>query len=94
MARFSYQDNNSGMKQRILLVEDNDQVRKALALSLEMDGFDVREAAHGLEALALLKKFQPHLILADIKMPTMPNSSGDMACAMTKLFTTPSATPK
>ena len=55
----------------ILLVEDNKQVRQAIAMALSMDGFHVHEANHGQEGLDFLKISIPNLILADIKMPVM-----------------------
>jgi CheY-like chemotaxis protein len=57
---------------RILIVEDDVDVREALATFLECEGYDVLEAGHGGEALRRLR--QAHdvgLILLDLMMPVM-----------------------
>lgn len=59
---------------RILVVEDNADVRGALAAILESEGYAVTEAEHGLEALARLRDSAGAdvcLILLDLFMPTM-----------------------
>lgn len=57
---------------RILLVEDNQDIREALRLWLELDGFDVQEAVDGVDALAALEAQPlPDLILLDMLMPRM-----------------------
>ncbi|HML24086.1 MAG TPA: response regulator [Aggregatilinea sp.] len=56
----------------ILFVEDNEDLRKNAALVLELEGYDVRLASDGLEALTMLSEgLQPHLIVSDIMMPRM-----------------------
>jgi CheY-like chemotaxis protein len=57
---------------RILLVEDDEATRTAMALALELQGFTVDAAANGQEALDLLRAAaQPCLILLDLMMPVM-----------------------
>jgi len=56
---------------RILLVEDDADVRGALAALLEGEGYQVVEAAHGGEALAHLRATTFCLILLDLMMPVM-----------------------
>lgn len=56
---------------RILVVEDNRELRELLATTLELAGFQVWTAPHGKAALALLKSIVPDLILSDIQMPVM-----------------------
>lgn len=53
----------------ILLVEDSDDVRELIALSLMIEGFDVCEAADGQAALDLLAGLHPDLLLTDLTMP-------------------------
>ena len=48
---------------------------------LEKEGFEVLEAANGLEALAMVKKHMPSLIIMDRMMPKM---DGLKACALIK----------
>jgi two-component system sensor histidine kinase/response regulator len=56
-------------KPRLLLVEDDRLIRDSTAALLEDDGFEVRVAADGAEALALLEREVPDLVLSDIRMP-------------------------
>lgn len=56
---------------RILVVDDQSQNRKLLTKLLNFVGFEVKEACQGLEAIAIWKNWQPHLIWMDIRMPVM-----------------------
>lgn len=56
---------------RILLAEDEVAVRDFISRNLQARGFDVSEANNGLEALALWKQDDPHLLILDIMMPLM-----------------------
>lgn len=57
---------------RILLVDDDDDLRESLKLLLEMDGFEVTVACNGQEALALLRSgARPSVVLLDLRMPVM-----------------------
>ena len=53
---------------RILLVEDDFDIRQVLHLYLKYYGFEVREAADGQEAIDLIPVYQPDLIILDIMM--------------------------
>jgi len=57
----------------ILLVEDNEDVREAVAELLRDEGYEVREAEHGEAALQELAQMSedPCLILLDLMMPVM-----------------------
>jgi CheY-like chemotaxis protein len=56
----------------ILLVEDEPNLREDLAYLLGDDGYLVRTAAHGAEALALLEGgARPAIIILDLMMPVM-----------------------
>ena len=57
----------------VLIVEDNAELRHALVVLLETDGYAVAEAGNGLEALRLLRTAQvrPCLIVLDMAMPRM-----------------------
>jgi DNA-binding response OmpR family regulator len=55
--------------QRILLVEDEDGLRKLLRLNLTTMGYEVSEAANGKEALALQESEPADLIITDLVMP-------------------------
>jgi len=56
----------------ILLIEDNPINRVIMKKALTAEGYEVLEAAHGEEALVLLKNSPPlDLILVDLSMPQM-----------------------
>jgi len=56
----------------ILIVDDDDDIRLALAEVLEDEGYQVKTAANGNEALALLRSSEsPCMILLDLMMPVM-----------------------
>jgi CheY-like chemotaxis protein len=61
---------------RVLVVEDDADVRAAIALFLASHGYEVLEARHGAEALALLRDAAASgpavgLVLLDLMMPVM-----------------------
>ncbi len=61
---------NSGQgNHRILIAEDNTANRLLLNRLLSNLGFEVQEAENGQTAIALWKKWQPHLIFMDLHMP-------------------------
>ncbi len=55
----------------ILLVDDERLFRKVLRKTLTREGYKVLEAADGIEALALLKRNRPDLLILDYRMPKM-----------------------
>jgi CheY-like chemotaxis protein len=59
-------------KQKILIVEDNADGRELFALYIRRLGYDVFEAATGLEALDQAHAVHPDLILMDLALPKMP----------------------
>jgi CheY-like chemotaxis protein len=56
---------------KILLVEDNNEVRELLALFIKRLGYKVFEAATGLEAIDLVSTMQPDSIMMDLRLPAM-----------------------
>ncbi len=56
---------------KILIVEDEDSLRKALAEKFLAEKFEVLEAVNGEDGLASVEKNNPDLILLDIIMPIM-----------------------
>lgn len=54
---------------QILVVEDDAQFRQMLAQMLSQDGHQVSMAGDGMEALQLLERINPDLIITDILMP-------------------------
>lgn len=59
------------MKYVILIADDEAEIRELLRLYLENGGYDVLEAADGLEALEILDKKHVDLAVLDIMMPRM-----------------------
>ncbi|GLX19051.1 MULTISPECIES: response regulator transcription factor [Streptomyces] len=60
-----------GDPQRILVVDDEPAVREALRRSLAFEGYEVRTAVDGLDALDQAAAYAPDLIVLDIQMPRM-----------------------
>jgi two-component system, chemotaxis family, chemotaxis protein CheY len=56
---------------RILVVEDDELLREALAEVLTDDGHEVRTATNGAEALGELETWGPEVIVLDLMMPVM-----------------------
>lgn len=56
---------------RILVVDDEPEVRQLVADFLEAKGYEVTTATSGVEALAAVAAQRPHLVLLDIMMPRM-----------------------
>ena len=57
--------------QKILVIDDEDDYRAMIRVTLKMIGYDVIEASNGLDGLAAARKHRPDLVLCDIKMPEM-----------------------
>ena len=56
-------------KKKILLVEDDMALSAVYRSRLEIEGFDVREANNGEDALSATVEYRPDLILLDVMMP-------------------------
>ena len=56
-------------RQRIMVVDDDQEMLKLLNRTLELEGFDAIVVADGDEALAILEEIEPDLVLLDIMMP-------------------------
>jgi signal transduction histidine kinase len=59
------------MAETILLVDDEEGIRKVLGISLQDAGYEVLTAASGEEALNVFRTQKPTFVLTDIKMPGM-----------------------
>jgi two-component system chemotaxis response regulator CheY len=55
----------------VLVVDDDPDILEALSEILEAEGFEIRRARNGKEALERLEPEPPHLILLDLMMPVM-----------------------
>lgn len=56
---------------KMLLVDDEVEIRENLHDFAEFKGFEVIEAGNGLEALAAIESFKPDIVISDFKMPEM-----------------------
>ncbi|MEP3595319.1 response regulator, partial [Parvibaculum sp.] len=66
---------------QVLLVEDEPAQREVLAYNLEAEGFEVRRAEDGEEAMLLVSEAAPDLVILDWMMPLM---SGIEVCRQLK----------
>ncbi len=61
----------------ILVAEDERDIRELIAFTLRFGGFEVEEAANGMEAVEKARKLRPDLIILDVRMP---KKTGYEAC--------------
>ena len=54
---------------QLLFIEDDDQIRLALRLALEDEGYSVAEAGTGSQGLASFDRDEPDLVLVDLRLP-------------------------
>ena len=59
------------MPKKILIVEDEANIRELLRLYLEREGYAVIEAENGVEGIKLWKSEKPDMLLLDVMMPVM-----------------------
>lgn len=59
------------MQKRVLIAEDNNDVREMMTLMIEMYGYQPLEAENGAAAVEKTRQYHPDLILMDIMMPEM-----------------------
>jgi DNA-binding response OmpR family regulator len=67
------------MNDRILIVEDSNEVRMALQIALEGQGYRVSAAADGREGMRIFRESKPDLVLLDIRLPKL---SGIDVCTL------------
>ena len=63
---------------KILIVDDDPDIIEILTYNLSNEGYNVKSAVNGIEALKKAKKFIPDIILLDVMMPEM---DGIEACS-------------
>ncbi len=57
------------MKRKVLLVEDEDSIRKFIKINLERAGYDVLEAGTGEDGVELARKEEIDIVVLDIMLP-------------------------
>jgi len=65
-------DSQRGIQYRVLIVEDDADIRELIRYNLAQEGFVVEEAADGAQALELVKRRIPDLMVLDLMLPGMP----------------------
>src|SRR4051794_26967646 len=55
----------------VLVVDDEPEIRELCRVNLEFEGFEVLEAANGIEALEVVRSRHPDLVFLDLMMPGM-----------------------
>ena len=68
-------------KARIIIIDDDEDIRDVLKLALTEEGYEVLEAENGLVGFELIKNKNPNLVIVDYKMPKM---TGPELCAVVK----------
>ena len=61
----------NGKNRNVLVVDDDPIIRGMMVDMLEYEGFTLRVARNGLEALKILRGDEDYLVLLDVMMPTM-----------------------
>jgi DNA-binding response OmpR family regulator len=59
-------------KKKILVIEDEEDIRRTLQVRLEMEGYDIVTASDGKEGLDKAKSSGEDLIILDLKLPVLP----------------------
>lgn len=57
------------MEERLVIADDDQDLRELLAEVLTLEGYQVATAANGLEALAQVTAHRPDLVISDVRMP-------------------------
>jgi two-component system phosphate regulon response regulator PhoB len=70
------------MTLKILVVDDNAEVRNLLKLTLSFGDYSIREASNGEDSLSLIREWRPDIVLLDIMMPGEKN--GLQVCSEVK----------
>ncbi len=64
-------NNNSDVKTKVLIVDDEDRFRVSLSRQLSLRGFDVQDTDNGEDAIKIVRHENPEVVLLDQKMPGM-----------------------
>ena len=69
------------LKEKILIADDDFDILDVIKITLEAEGYEITEAHDGHEAIEIIKKSTPDLLITDFKMPRM---CGDEVCKILK----------
>ncbi|HCS66052.1 MAG TPA: DNA-binding response regulator [Cellvibrio sp.] len=59
------------MSAKILVIDDENQIRRMLRIALKSEGYDISEAENGEQGLASIVRQQPDLVVLDLGLPDM-----------------------
>lgn len=68
---FEYPNTIRVKKEKILLVDDEPDIIDLIAYNLEKEGYEIKSANNGKDAIEIAREFLPDLILLDVMMPDM-----------------------
>ena len=83
-------DNQEMAKPRVLIIEDDADIREVMRYNLEQEGFKVREAATGEAGLVAARKKPPDILLLDLMLPGL---QGLEVCRRLRSMTETRSTP-
>lgn len=61
----------TGINKKILVIDDEASIRRAIELKLKNRGYHVITAENGKEGLHIIKEHKPHVVITDIMMPEL-----------------------
>jgi two-component system KDP operon response regulator KdpE len=64
--------NGSALSSKVLIIDDEPQIRRLLKLTLEHDNYSVTDAEDGRRGLNLAANLRPDLIILDLGLPDIP----------------------
>src|SRR6478735_6459793 len=66
--------NSANSDRRVLVVEDEPDLRDLLTYNLTAAGFNVHATENGLDGLAAVQRFAPDVVLLDLMLPDIPGT--------------------
>ncbi len=60
---------------KVLIVEDDIDIRELISFFMEKEGYEVVEAGDGMTGLKLAKTYHPHIIILDLMLPHLDGKS-------------------
>lgn len=57
------------MLKKVLIVDDQPDIRKLILMTMESEGYDLHEASNGEDALRSVHNLRPDVVLLDVMMP-------------------------
>lgn len=76
----------SEIKPKVLLVDDEIDILDLIQYHLEKEGYIVKTASNGIEAISVARTFLPDLILLDVMMPEMDGIEACLELRKDKIF--------